>query len=141
MRKASNPPNHENGWIQAKIRVSRQAETESFPVSWSDWDFVKGRIGACKVSLGWWDMAITFFGGLAVASGIAIVAEQAWGYVALLGMAVVGGIVSFLARRALGTIQHGKIGDVLRDMQQIERRYERPNMQPASLSEKGSNGQ
>jgi hypothetical protein len=120
--------------VSEESRISRPVLQERLPVSWADWDFIKGRIRRCEVKIDVWAMATSFFFGVAtLASSIALTSDansvSARWPDAYWGLAVGGfivGIVCLLARVALGSSQHQSINSVLEDMIHIEQRYERP---------------
>jgi hypothetical protein len=121
--------------IANETRISRPVQLESFPVSWADWDFIKGRIRGCEIRLDWWGLATSFFFGVAtLAFSVALTSDTnsiSMRWLDLYWSLAIGGVVvgmaSFLARRALGNSQRRSINSVLEDMTHIEQRYERPS--------------
>ena len=122
--------------IQAdETRISAPAPREAFPVSWSDWDFVKERIRKCEVVLDRWGYGASFFlSGAIFAFTLAVSAslgDESAAFVT--AFYVVGGAalllsgLSIIGRVNAGRTQHERIEGVMEDMEQIERRYERPD--------------
>jgi hypothetical protein len=126
--------------IANETRISRPIQLESFPVSWADWDFIKGRIRGCEIRLDWWGLATSFFFGVAtLAFSVALTSGAnsvvtLWLYIYwALGIGgIIVGAACFIARIALVKVQHQNINSVLEDMTHIEQRYERPSLETQS---------
>jgi hypothetical protein len=116
--------------ITNETLISKPVQLESFPISWSDWDFIRSRIDRCRAKLDGWGMAMSFFFSAAIfALGVALTSDSE--VLRVIYFAVSGGtlgitLVCLVARLALGHVQHERIGNVLEDMEQMERRYQRP---------------
>ena len=116
--------------ISSETLISKPVQLEGFPVSWSDWDFIRSRIDRCRTKLDGWGMATSFFFSAAIfALGVALTSDSE--VLRVIYFAIAGGtlgitLVCLLARLALGHAQHERIENVLEDMEQMERRYHRP---------------
>ena len=121
--------------IANETRISRPENLESFPVSWSDWDFVRSRIERCQVRIDIWSILTSFFFsatifalGAALSSDTNSTSETLRPiYFTIAGAALILTLVCLFARLHLGKAQHERIQNVLEDMYQIEHRYARPS--------------
>jgi hypothetical protein len=117
-------------FVRSEILISRPTNQEGFPISWSDWDFVRSRVDRCQTKLDGWGMAMSFFFSSAMfALGVALTSNSE--ALRVIYFAISGGtlgitLVCLIARLTLGHVQHERIENVLEDMEQMERRYQRP---------------
>ena len=121
--------------IANETRISRPENLESFPVSWSDWDFVRSRIERCQVRIDVWGYLTSFFFSTvifalsaALISNINSASEtlRVFYYTISVSASILT-LLCLYARLNLGHAQHQRIQSVLEDMYQIEHRYERPS--------------
>jgi ABC-type multidrug transport system fused ATPase/permease subunit len=128
--------------IANETRISRPVQLESFPVSWSDWDFIRSLIKRCQVKIDIWGMLTSFFFSAAIfALSVALTSGDSISemlrvlYFVIAVAALVLTLVCLFARLTSGYAQHERIQAVLENMNQIERRYQRPTAGPPTPSD------
>lgn len=126
---ATDNKNNQPVSIASETLISRPVSRESLPVSWSDWDFVKGRIARCQVRPDIWGYVASFFLSVALC-GFAVAWVETGTWRAVFFVITIAGVllatICYLARRSIKHAQGESINTVLGDMEQIEGRYQRP---------------